>query len=38
MKVDTSRILMQGKIETIGETAVMIAYKGKKIKLPVTVL
>lgn len=36
--VDPERIHIDGKIEAIGETSVNILYKGKKVKVPVTVM
>lgn len=38
VKVDASRINIQWKIESIGETSVPVTYKGKTIKVPVTVM
>ena len=38
VRVDTSWIAIAGKIEAIGETMIGITYKGKTIKVPVTVM
>ncbi|MBP6911181.1 hypothetical protein KBC03_06410 [Patescibacteria group bacterium] len=38
VKSDLSRIQIDGKIDEIGEKLVKITYKGKSIKVPVTIM